>query len=418
VVRNPVKAAGVAVINFKKWPVWAFAVFYTLFGMSIPLMAAILPEERADLLYHRYSGDHVTVDGPSLLARKNFGKHTSVYAGYYSDSVTSASIDVRTAASQYTESRTEYNYGFDWLYDNVDISLGLTNSEENDYSSNTYHFGISQTMFGDLTTVSLGISYGDDTVRKNLRDINGKFIGNDPNFGENGEEKLQRRNYKLGVTQILTKNLIMNFGFEAITDQGYTQNPYRNAFQYDPAITNIINGAREPVAIAEDYPDARTSDAIAVRANYFLPYRASIHTEYKYYTDTWGLRAHTFKIGYVQPFLDQWTFDVSYRYYKQKQADFYKDVYAETDLNLKYYGHDKELSSYDSRSFGVKASYLFLQNSWWMIDKGSVNFSFEKITFNFENFSSFSKDSQDLQYYGDPFQFDADVIQFFISVYY
>ena len=405
-VRSRVKAAGVAVINIKKWPVWAFAILYTLFGMSIPLMAAILPEERVDVLYHRYSGDQVTVDGPSILASKNFGKHTSVYAGYYADSVTSASIDVRTAASQYTESRTEFNYGFNWLYDNANISLGYTNSEEHDYSSDTYHFGISQTMFGDLTTVSLGISYGDDTVRKNLRDANGKFIGNDPLFGE---KELKRRNYKLGVTQILTKNLIMNFGFEAITDQGYMQNPYRNAFIYSGS--NVVS-------TQEEYPLARTSDALALRANYFLPYRASIHTEYKYYTDTWGVRSNTFKIGYVQPFLDQWTFDVSYRYYTQKQADFYKDVYAENEDTLKYHGHDKELSTYNSSSVGVKASYQFLQNSWWIIDKGSLNFSYERIVFNFDNFSSFSKQTEDLANYGKPFQYDANVVQFFVSVWY
>jgi len=409
VALNRVKAAGVAVINIKQWPVWALAVFYTLFGMSIPLMAAILPEERADVLYHRYSGDQVTVDGPSVLASKNFGKHTSVYAGYYADSVTSASIDVRTAASQYTESRTEYNYGFNWLYDNANISLGYTNSEEHDYSSNTYHFGTSQTMFGDLTTVSLGISYGDDTVRKNLRDINGNYIGNDPDFGINGERELKRRNYKLGVTQILTKDLIMNFGFEAITDQGYMQNPYRNAFIYSGS--NVV-------FTQEKYPEARTSDALALRANYFLPYRAAIHSEYKYYTDTWGVRANTFKIGYVQPFLDQWTFDINFRYYTQQHADFYKDVYAENDTNLKYYGHDKELSTYDSRSFGVKASYQFLQNSWWLIDKGSLSFSFERIDFKFANFSSFSTKAVDIDNYGKLFQYDANVIQFYLSVWY
>ena len=67
VVQNQVQAADVAVINIRHWPGWAVAILYALFGMSLPLMAAILPEDRADILYHRYDGDQVTVDGPSIL---------------------------------------------------------------------------------------------------------------------------------------------------------------------------------------------------------------------------------------------------------------------------------------------------------------------------------------------------------------
>jgi len=76
-------------------------------------MAAILPEDRFDILYHRYEGDQVTVDGPSILGRKAFGKHTSLFANYYADAVSSASIDVRTYASPYAEDRTEYSVGAD-----------------------------------------------------------------------------------------------------------------------------------------------------------------------------------------------------------------------------------------------------------------------------------------------------------------
>jgi len=412
----------VAVIDFavtkvKRWPAWAFAILYALFGMSIPLMAAILPEERADVLYHRYEGDHVTVDGPSVLARKNFGKHTSVYANYYQDSITSASIDVQTSASQYTEQRTEYNYGADLLFDNTNISFGYTNSDEYDYLSKNYHFGISHNMFGDLTTVSLGFSYGDDTIHRNLHDANGNYIGHDPGFGDNGEEKLERRNYRLGLTQIMTKDLVMNFAFEAIANEGYSQNPYRTAFIYTPT-DPVINGVRIPGFIQENYPDARTSDAYAIRANYFLPYRAAIHSELKYYTDTWGIRAGSIMLGYVHPIGEHWTVDAKMRYYTQTQADFYKDVYAESETNLKYYGHNKELCASDNQSLGVKVAYEFMKNGWWQLDKGSVTFSYDHIRYDFKNFSSFSQTPDYRNILGKPFLYDADVLQFFISLWY
>ena len=54
----------------------------------------MLPEDRADLLYHRYDGGGITIDGPSVLVRKKFGESFSATANYYVDVISSASIDV------------------------------------------------------------------------------------------------------------------------------------------------------------------------------------------------------------------------------------------------------------------------------------------------------------------------------------
>ena len=45
--------------------------------------AGVLPDDRADILYHRYDGGGITVDGPSVLVRKKFGDHFSVAYNYY-----------------------------------------------------------------------------------------------------------------------------------------------------------------------------------------------------------------------------------------------------------------------------------------------------------------------------------------------
>ena len=54
----------------------------------------MLPYDRADVLYHRYDGGGVTIDGPSLLVRKKFAEKYGVTANLYIDMVSSASIDV------------------------------------------------------------------------------------------------------------------------------------------------------------------------------------------------------------------------------------------------------------------------------------------------------------------------------------
>jgi len=41
-------------------------------ALSCAVRAGVLPEDRADLLYHSYDGGGVTIDGPSLLVRKQF----------------------------------------------------------------------------------------------------------------------------------------------------------------------------------------------------------------------------------------------------------------------------------------------------------------------------------------------------------
>jgi len=414
-VQNQEQVGVVAVIKIRHWPTWLVALIYALFGISVPLMAAILPEDRADVLYHGYDGDGVSVDGPSILLRKQIGKHSSIYTNYYTDAVSSASIDVRTTASPYTEEREEKSLGVDLLFDNTNMSLGYTNSEENDYSSDSYHFGISHSMLSGLTTVSLGHSVGSDQVRRNRYDSNGNLIGTDPGFGE---RSLERRNYRLSVSQVMTKNLIMSLAFEAITDEGYTQNPYRSAriHELNPV---FVNGIEVPGFISERYPGTRTSDAIALRANYFLPYRAAIRTEFKYFEDTWGIKAQTYKIEYTHPLGENWIVDVRYRLYTQTAATFYKDVFEQNEDTLTFRGRDKELSQFNSQSFGLGVSYDFMKNGWWHFDRGSLSFSFDRMNFTFDNFTDYdTSDPDDIDDLGKLFVFSADVVQFYISVWY
>ena len=68
-------------------------------------------EDRADVLYHRYQGGGITIDGPSVLVRKKFGEKFAVSANYYVDMVSSASIDVELTASPYKEERTQKSVG-------------------------------------------------------------------------------------------------------------------------------------------------------------------------------------------------------------------------------------------------------------------------------------------------------------------
>lgn len=363
-------------------------------GFCVPLMAAVLPEDRADALYHSYSGGGVSINGPSILARKSIGKSTSVWGNYYVDSITSASIDVVTTASPYTEERTEYGFGVDYLKDTTTLSMAYTNSGENDFIANSMHFTVSQDMFGDLTTVSLGYSRGWDDITATG---NSGFL-----------EDANRQQFKLGLTQILTKNLLMGLNFETITDEGFLNNPYRQVRYLDSPTTF----ARQ----FEVYPNTRTSHAVALRGLYYLPYRAAVKAEYRFFTDTWGVQANTMELAYTHPYQDDWIFEIVYRYYSQTRADFYSDLYPYINAQ-NYLARDKELSTFDNNTIGFGATYEFAKKGWKFIDKGSANISYKRIMFDYKDFrdlraQGYTPGSEPL--YG----FSADVVQLFVSVWY
>lgn len=361
--------------------------------LSVPLLAsaAILPEDRADALYHSYDGGGVKVTGPSILVRKGDAKRFSVNANYYVDSISSASIDVVTQGSEYSESRTQYSVGVDFLNANTIMSLGYSNSEESDYKADTFSISFSQTLFGNMTTVTLGYSRGMDDVLRNGDDA----------FAETADH----RNYHISLSQVLSKNLLMSINYDAITDEGYLNNPYRSVVFLEPSNPSGIGF--EP----EIYPNTRTSNAISANFLYYLPYRATIKAGYRYYTDDWDIDAHTAELAYVHPLGKRWIFEAGYRYYTQSQADFYADFFPRANAQ-NFKARDKELSEFTDHTASVGVTYDLLGGGYGFIDKATINFKYSYILFSYDNFTDLS--DPDRPDYG----FSADVIQAFASIWY
>jgi hypothetical protein len=383
---------------------WLALLLVAIVAASLPRAASagVLPEDRADVLYHRYDGGGVTIHGPSVLVRKKIAEKYAVSANYYMDMVTSASIDVEVSgASEYKEERDQWSVGFEYLRGKTTYSLNFTNSEENDYQAETTSFGISQNLFGDLTTISMGFSKGADTVRR--RDTITDQI--DPTFAED----IDRWSYRVGVSQILTKSLIATLGLEVITDEGYLNNPYRSFRYKDPEDPTNYRLA------TEIYPRTRTSNAIAINAKYYLPYRAALGGGYRFFTDTWGIRANTFELGYTHPW-GPWIFDASYRFYDQGHADFYSDLFDRIDQQ-NFMGRDKELSTFASNTLHLSATYDFIRDGWRFLKKGSVTFSYDRIQFDYDDFRD-ARDTTLVAGQEPLYSFGANVIQLFVSVWF
>lgn len=358
--------------------------------------AGVLPDDRADAMYHSYNGGGVEINGPSVLVLKKVGESIALTGNYYVDSVSSASIDVVTTASKYTEDRTEVSAGIDYLHGNSTMSLSYTNSDEDDYEANTASFGVSIDMFSNMTTVTLGYAYSWDTVENNL----------DSSFSRD----IDRQNYRVGLTQVITKDMLMEFTFETITDEGFLNNPYRSVRYLDPG--SQVGYSFQP----EVYPNTRTSNAAAVRALHYLPWRASVYGEYRFFDDTWDIRAHNMELGYTQPVRGRWMLEAKYRYYTQDRAEFYSDLFSGPDAQ-NFMGRDKELSDFNSHTAGIGLSYEFIQDGWSVIDRGTVNLLWEHIWFSYDDFRDL-RDTSAAPGKEELYDFDANVLTAFVSIWF
>jgi hypothetical protein len=367
--------------------------FLALLAVARQAGSGVLPEDRADVLLHSYDGGGVTIQGPSVLVRKQFAQKFSASANYYVDKVNSASIDVITTASPYEEERTQYSVGVDYLHDRWLMGINFTNSKENDYTADTFSFGISQDLFGDLTTISLGYSLGNDEVSRR-----GDALFHDT---------VQRQNYRLGLSQILTKNLLLGLSYETITDEGFLNNPYRQVRYLDVTSPQGYSYEREL------YPRTKSSDAGSIRLRYYLPWRAAVSGEYRKYSDTWDVAADTFELGYTHPLESGWIIDAKLRAYSQTKASFYSDLFPYSQAQ-NFIARDKELSTFTSQAVRLGLSYDIVRSGWRFVDRGSVNLIYDHMMFDYEDFRDLRKSV--ITPGTEPlYTFDADVFQIFVS---
>jgi hypothetical protein len=229
----------------------------------------------------------------------------------------------------------------------------------------------------------------------------------DPVFSQS----VDRRIYGVDVSQIVSRRLVLGLNWETITEEGFLNNPYRRVRYRDPV--GFCGSGSGYSCEPERYPHTRTGNALAARARYFLPYRAALQADYRWYNDTWGITSSTAEIGYTHPVGQHWTVDMHYRFYTQDAADFYSDLFPRAN-SQNFLARDKELATMQSHTLGVGLAYEFKTPRVAFVQKAAVNFKFDRIRFNYDDF-------RDLRVTGvepgtEPlYSFDANVVRLFVS---
>jgi hypothetical protein len=352
-------------------------VFGAVFGSLLATTgakAADLPENRAEAVFHVYKGGGVTATGPAFLVRKSLADRVSLSANYYVDMVSNASIDVVTTASPFKESRTSYEVGADWVVRDSIVSATVSSSREPDYIANGFSVDVSNEVYGGMTTVSLGFSRGNDQVGQRDR---GFF------------DTARHWQYRFGLTQTLSPRWLATLNFEAVSDDGFLGSPYRAARAFG-------------TTVPERNPRTRTSRAIKLGTAYDIGERRAIKAEYRYFWDTWQVRAHTAQLGFSRAIGDRWLADATARVYSQSKALFYSDN-ASTDTL--YLSRNRQLSSFTNVSLGGKVSWRYGR----VAERFDVSFNgaYELMNLRFKDFTDVRT--------GQPYAYRAHVLQAFVS---
>jgi hypothetical protein len=371
--------------------------------------AAVLPDDRADLFWSTYRGGGMDITGESVLVRKKFSEQFAVEGNYFIDKVSGASIDVLSQASVIKDQRNQKSLSVDYIHDKTQYNLSYTDSTERDYISNTTHVSLSQDMFGDLTTVSLGFTLSRDKIGEN----NG--TANKPDVSWLGHAT--SRSFEGGLSQIITKNLIAGMTLEVITDQGLLSNPYRSIRYVDPTV---------PLGYSlgtQIYPNTHTSTAVETRAKYYLPYRAAVSLSYRFFSDTWGIHANTIELDYTHPIANKWIFEGRVRHYSQNSATFYSDLFPFVD-SQNFVARDQNLAASTNNTFDGKVTWAFAPDGFLIFKRATASLDISRITFKYGDF-------RNIKYYNSTpagggyqpgteplYAFDAMVYQVYLSMFF
>ncbi len=223
-----------------------------------------------------------------------------------------------------------------------------------------------------MTTVTLGFAYGDDTVGKR----------GDDSFSEPAEH----RRYQLGLSQILTADWVVGLNLEAVVDDGYLNNPYRSVRYLDSSAAKGYS--YQP----ELYPGSRNGGAIGVISSYYLPWRAALDGYYRYYGDSWDIRAHSLEFEYRHALGDRWILSGRANLYRQDQAEFYSDLFAYADAQ-NYLARDKELASFSSWTLGLGARYSPPWPTDWPGVRPELLLEWDFMNFDYDNFRDLRGDA-------------------------
>ncbi|MEQ1527981.1 MAG: DUF3570 domain-containing protein [Methylococcales bacterium] len=269
---------------------------------------------------------------------KNQGQLQQVLSGASQHALTSE------CAESICDQRDAISSNLSYFFDSAAVNVGGGFSREHDYSSRFFNTNLSLDLNKKLTTVNFGASVAFDEVAPS------NF-----NFDCGAKCSKTSQQYLLGLSQIIDKNTLLQSNITFGYHNGYLSDPYKSVFFYEgDTIADVGNDTR---------PEQKFQWAwLTQYVRHFEQFNhAALHADYRFYTDDWGINAHTVELSWQQPIAAGWQVIPRFRYYSQDSADFYQPVFAGTSSTHDFYSSDYRLAGFGAISGGIKLSKEFNQ---------------------------------------------------------
>jgi hypothetical protein len=178
--------------------------------------------------------------------------------------------------------------------------------------------------------------------------------------------------------------------FDVLQQEGMLSTPYHRIYfadkpnyyigqtQYIPVYETAENiGVYRLADDVERLPSTRFKIPIGIRFNYYVNETLKVRTYYRYYSDDWGITAHTANIEVPFKLSDQFTVYPMYRYFTQTASKYFAPF--ETHLSTEeYYTSDYDLSKFSSNQYGLGASHvdIFTKAHIWKFGLKNIDFRY------------------------------------------
>lgn len=308
-----------------------------------------------------YADDQdTTIVTPHVSAGATLPKSLAVQVGWKADVITSASVDVVTAATtRMTDLRNEATASVsrENLLPDLDADLTFIYSREYDSESRIGQIGVRRELFDD--NVVVGLRYGASYNR----------------FGVLGEpfetwEMLWVHDTDLSASRVLGSRAIAELVLSGMWAQGYQENPYRRV---PIALSPDLRSAEW---LAEDVPDRRLRGALTGRFSAMFWQRWVARLSYRLYADDWGIVGHTEDAEVAVELTDGLTVRLRQRGILQGGASFYRERYEDAYTRRT---RDRRLSPHLSGMAGLGLE--------WKIGVLSIRASGDGIAWLFDEFT-------------------------------
>lgn len=149
-------------------------------------------------------------------------------------------------------------------------------------------------------------------------------------------------------SQVMNKNMQVALIGDVVAQGGYLGLPFHRVYFIDSSVG------------IESLPSSRFKLPLGVRFNYFAGDKVIFRTYYRFYTDSWGISAHTASVEAavkITPFISVSPF---YRYYTQTTSDYFAPIYMHS-RNEAYFTSNYDYSAFNSSYEGINFRYVPLK---------------------------------------------------------